>query len=340
VSVTAGETTTGIDAGLAEHAEPGHITGKVTAENGGAPVEGVLVSAYTHDGSSWAVTGHFTETAADGSYTIANLLAGNYRVRYWPTSPYAGEFYDNAMSVENATDISVSAGSVTSGIDVALGDEGLISGRITDEGGAPLGAVNASAFYHNGSDWVLWASAESANDGAYVIGQLHAGAYRVEFVHSLFAIEYFDDALEIESASDVIVTSGNSTTGVDAALAEEAAIRADVTADDSGEDLAGIKMCLYREFAGADWRQIACDESLFIYEPIRIGNLPAGNYRAEFHDELGRFITEYYDNAADIASAADISLTAGSETTIDIALSRNYRFIWMPLVLAGQVAAR
>jgi molybdopterin-binding protein len=115
VTVTAGETTPGIDAELTEG---GRMTGRVTDASTGEPIEGVEACARETrgDGSQCEATN------ASGEYTILRL-SGEYRIEFRAQSGnYLAEFYGDRSSFAEpeALPVSVTAPGTTSGIDIAL----------------------------------------------------------------------------------------------------------------------------------------------------------------------------------------------------------------------------
>jgi hypothetical protein len=115
VTVTNGRVTSGIDANLALD---GSITGTVTGP-GGAPLTGVCVSA---TGTSGGATPVIAVTAS-GSYTIAELSPGRYRVEFFSgcgAAGYATQWWHNASSAATAAIVTVTAGSAVTGINAAL----------------------------------------------------------------------------------------------------------------------------------------------------------------------------------------------------------------------------
>jgi len=76
VSVTADTTISGINASLAIG---GSISGTVVADATGSPLAGICVSAQLVSSNSSISR---PTTAADGSYTIAGLAAGSYKLRF------------------------------------------------------------------------------------------------------------------------------------------------------------------------------------------------------------------------------------------------------------------
>jgi hypothetical protein len=61
------------------------------------------------------------ETGPDGTYTFGGLVTGTYRVEFFNGwGGYAVEYYDNQTTLRKATNIGVTTGVVTPGIDAAL----------------------------------------------------------------------------------------------------------------------------------------------------------------------------------------------------------------------------
>ena len=73
VVVSAGQTTSGIDAALAL---PAHITGKVTNTDG-QPVAGCQVWGYLQDSQGAWINVAVGTTASDGTYELRDLRAGH-----------------------------------------------------------------------------------------------------------------------------------------------------------------------------------------------------------------------------------------------------------------------
>jgi protocatechuate 3,4-dioxygenase beta subunit len=116
VSVSGAETVSGIDAQLEQ---PGALSGQVT-DAGGNPIPGVRVSAFGPGNT--LVASYSTSTAADGTYRIGDVGAGDYRVRFSPPagSGLAAEWFDDAANRSQATQVAVSPGQTTAGIGAQL----------------------------------------------------------------------------------------------------------------------------------------------------------------------------------------------------------------------------
>jgi 5-hydroxyisourate hydrolase-like protein (transthyretin family) len=331
VSVTAGSTTGNIDAALST---PGHISGTVTAQVGGAPIEDVWVTVYQRyddEGDVWWDEIAGGPTAANGTYDVGCLATGTYRVRFSDESgAYLGEYYDDATSLGTATDVSVTAGSTTGNIDAALANAGHISGIVTAQvGGVPIGDVWVSAYQRYDDEGDVWwdeiAGGYTAANGTYDVGGLATGTCRIRFYDysGAYLGEYYDNATSLGAATDVSVTAGSTTGNIDAALANAGHISGTVTAQVGGAPIEDVWVRAYqRHDEGGDvrWDEVAGGYTA-ASGTYSVGGLDTGTYRVRFYDESGAYLGEYYDDATSLWTATDVSVTAGSTTgNIDAAL--------------------
>ena len=115
ITVSEGGSVTGIDLVLPS---AGVITGRVTGPRGAALDASAAVTATLWQGANQVTT---AEVGADGSYRFDALPAGSYLVQFTDASgAYRETWFGGGASSASATPVTVSAGQVTSGIDVAL----------------------------------------------------------------------------------------------------------------------------------------------------------------------------------------------------------------------------
>lgn len=214
LSVTVGSSTTGIDAVLTES---GGIKGKVT-DSSGTGIAGVGASVYSSTGSY--VDGYNTDN--NGDYEIEYLKPGSYKLCFctvYATGMYAIEWYNDKDSLEEADLISVTAGSITSGIDAVLGKGGIIKGRVTNSGGS--GIDDAWIYVYTPSGGYVtdqWLDIY----GYYEVRALKSGSYKIYFdatdTQGYYISEWYNDKNSIDTADLVSVTEESTTEGVDAVL--------------------------------------------------------------------------------------------------------------------------
>ena len=151
--------------------EMGSISGTITEEGTGEPIEGIFVFACEVD-----VYCDSTLTDNNGFYKIS-LPIGAYRVGTYTETDYISEFYDDKIYWEEADDVFVFAGEETPNINFTLLPAGIISGRVMSEYGDPLPGLWVDACEYDSQSYC--ASAETDDDGYYSI-LLPPGEYWVQ----------------------------------------------------------------------------------------------------------------------------------------------------------------
>jgi hypothetical protein len=313
VVVTAGATTGGIDATLVT---AGHITGTVRGP-GGAGLAELSVTAYRADGvGGWD---HVTDagTASDGSYDLGGLSSGAYRIEFedW-SGTFASQCYDGKPDLDSATDVAVTAGATTSGIDATLSAAGHITGRVTGSGGAGLGDIVITAYRANAQGaWRFASAAQTDPDGSYDLAVPRSGQYRLQFTDysGFYGVEWYADKPTLAAATDVPATVGATTSGINAALTPAGHVTGTVRSP-SHAGLSGVDVTAYQPdgFGGWIYANDVVTEDDGTYD---LGGLATGNYRIAFEDYSGDgFSTQYYDNQPDLTSADDVAVTAGATT--------------------------
>jgi hypothetical protein len=118
VPVTAGTTTSGIDAALGTY---GRIAGTITGV-GGIPVEDINADIWQYNAgsSTWEwVSGGATDES--GAYVANGLTTGDYRVQFSdPKGQYGTEVYDDKATLDAGDDVHVELGQETTNIDAVL----------------------------------------------------------------------------------------------------------------------------------------------------------------------------------------------------------------------------
>lgn len=177
VTVVAGKMTSGIKDYLPV---AGAIAGRITdsAGNGIANVD-VYV---TYPSPSF--TFYSTYTSADGSYTLAGMVADTYQICFdasYATGPsstgYLNECYDNQPQVfgGSSTPIPVTLGHTTAGIDAVLDIGAAVTGTVTDQAGNPVYGVSVGLIPAGGN------GASTDAQGHYTITGAAPGIYTTCF---------------------------------------------------------------------------------------------------------------------------------------------------------------
>jgi 5-hydroxyisourate hydrolase-like protein (transthyretin family) len=311
IVVGSASTVSGINASLAAASR---ITGTVTGPDGSTPLAGIYVDAWAFRNGYWDFV-FSTQTQEDGSYSLGGLAAGTYRVQFndWSSGNYLGEYYQNAATVETATDIVVGSAATVSGINASLAAASRITGTVTGpDGSTPLAGITVEALTYGNGYWDFVFSTQTQEDGSYSLGGLAAGTYRVQFndwSSGSYLGEYYQNAATVETATDIVVGTTATVSGINASLAAASRITGTVTGPDGSTPLAGITVQAYRASPyGIPWQPVyGLSAQTQVDGSYSLGGLAAGTYRVQFNDwSSGNYLGEYYHNAATVETATDI----------------------------------
>ena len=333
----------------ASPAATGRIAGVVTGSNGTTPLTGIQVTAYVQvTVESWNIVGQ-VNTGSGGAYGFTGLATGIYRVEYTdPAGTYAHEFYNDQSTFNQATNVSVTDGQTTT-LNASLAQAGKISGTV---GGADGGGnILVSTWRYVSGAWRSTGSALSANNGAYTVGGLLPGTYRVQFSDGLsparYVTEYYNNVTTLGEASDLIVTAGQTTSSINATLGSYGKLTGKVTAPDGTTGLDGVTVDLYEyDTAGGtwNWASYGDTDAAGLYE---VNGLVTRDYRVEFSDPLGQFTGKFYNNKATVETADSVHVNLGAITaninaslalqtvTLDHSLAIGWNLISLPLTLGS-----
>ena len=115
-------TTGSIDAALQPD---GQITGTVSAGSPATPLSGACVTAFPALSGAQSANGSLPVVAVSGpsGYTLADLLPGQYKVRFSAgcgAAGYATQWYPDVPSRSKATVVTVGANQTASGVSATL----------------------------------------------------------------------------------------------------------------------------------------------------------------------------------------------------------------------------
>jgi hypothetical protein len=326
VSVTAGATTPGINAAMVKG---GEISGTVTSATSSTAIDGVQVCA---EGG----TEHFRRCAttnSSGEYTIVGLATGEYKVEFAPYTSglnYLPQYYDNKSSATEATLVSATSGSITTGINAKLQAGGEITGKVTSASTkAALGGITVCPEAAGGG--IGGQCATTNLSGEYTIVGLATGAYKVEFYSSSganYVPQLYNGKSTFSEATSVSVTAGSTTLGINAEMVVGGQIAGKVTNATTKAAISGIEACAQATESTFFSSQCATTNSNGEY---RIGALGTGKYTVYFYPNSGQnYLSQYYNDKPTFPEASAISVAAGSTTSgIDA-----------PMIVGGQITGK
>lgn len=247
------------------------------------PLEGAIVTASGPEGygSAW--------TDSSGQYSITEgLMTGNYTVTA------SAEGYLDAK----IEDVAVTEGLETSNVDFLLDVSGGISGKITEAGtGSPLQSVIVTAESSAGGG--ISESTFTDVNGDYLINtNLVTGTYNIT---AYFAMGHITNDI-----SGIAVTVGVETKNVNLALEKSGIISGTVTDSVSSAPLPDISIIV--SDAGGTFGGFALTNS-------------SGGYRVDTNLATGTYnVSALFPEGHISKEVSGIAVTAGSETTADLAL--------------------
>lgn len=310
VSVGPGQSRTGANAYL----QPGAgISGMVTDSHGHA-VAGVCVQI---------AGGHrnaFATTDVDGSYSIAGLPAGPYQVQFTGgcgnSGSLAPQYYKSEPGAGSADVITLTAGTITPGIDAAMKPGATISGVVTDPSGRGLndvcvGVADQSLLSYG----FVFNDIEFTSGGRYRAVNLAPGLYGVDFGcggGGKYAEHWYRTNAQ-SFPSGLVSAPVGVTSGVSAVLRPGGAISGVVT-DKAGHLISGA--CLYLVDARTGAQVLG---SVFQGDVengrYKITGLASGRYKVFFYGCGTRYASQWYHGRSTERAANPVRVSAGHTTT-------------------------
>jgi len=317
VRVSAGQTTTGIDAALQLG---GQISGTVRSRGSkkllGKTLSNVCVFAQGKDGRfevfSYGISGK------NGRYAAHSLFPGKYQVAFVPrycgnTGNYVPQWWRDSATQKHATTIVIKHGSIVRHVDAALGPGAIISG-VVRAGGSHGALLKGICVFvqpiRPQGPFPVFAGTRTGKNGSYRVIGLTTGKYRVYFSRGCG-----NNGNYLPTKRSVSVIAGHTTSGFDAFLKAGAIITGTVT-DSRGAPVRGICVSASGHGFGGDTTNSDGKYSIIA--------LPSGSYTVNFSGGCGNqgsYAPQYYRGQANIGSASPVRATAGHTTPgIDAAM--------------------
>ena len=311
IALAAGQQLTGINMHLGPAA---WISGCVTGPDGSTPLRNIEVNVGRWTRHGWQLV-NGTYTDQNGEYSLGGLRAGEYRVQFFDhEGVYATEYFNDKRLLDEAEDIVLAVAAHLPGLNASLAYAGSISGQVTaQDSGLPMPSLWVTAYTWTCEGWqeVAWTGTDE--NGAYTVGSLTPGTYRLGFrdPSETYATKFYNNAPSAESAGNITLTDYDHLTGYNVALERGASIAGRVTGSNGETPLAGIEVEAHY-WTGNNWAPAARDFTA-ADGTYQIVNLLPGTYRVQFLDHSLTHAGQSYANAATLAEGTDITLAAGQQ---------------------------
>ena len=307
----------------------GAIEGTVTAKSSGAPVAGIEVCALEFEGELF---GGCAETAADGTYEIEGLGAGEYAVEFFVPEglDYLDQFWDGKSRAFEAQPVSVGEGDVSAGIDAQLIAGAGIGGFVTGPAATGLAGIEVCAEPLTGGVEGR-CTATSGAQGAYSLAGLSPGRYEVSFSapgDMNYATEFYDgskDGTPARAHAEPIELIAEATRGeTNARMHAGGIVEGTVTAAKDSSPVGGVEVCAVQ--AANEVARCATSGAGGGYE---IEGLADGattvSFEVPFTSTLD-YADQFYDGKSRPQEAEALAVEAGKTLTgIDAALQEGGR---------------
>ncbi|MDQ1249334.1 MAG: C-terminal target protein [Actinomycetota bacterium] len=272
----------------------------------------------------------------DGRYRLEGLAPGPYYVSAM-AKEYETRYYDDALDMGAASPVDVQEGATVEGIDFALerynAGAGSIAGTVANAAdGHPIADAMVHAFAPENP--FRYGSAQTGEDGRYVISGLRSDRYVVEVWSQDYLPEFYGDTSTYEEAVRVEVIEPDQTGGIDFGLSMGGSITGTVR-DSHGAPVSGAYLTAIMPYpadsaawmdGGPDVRPVpAAREGWAVTDDsgqYRMGGLTTGEYRVQAQSSARWYYASvWYDGALSFEQATPVPVTTGQETPgIDLTL--------------------
>jgi hypothetical protein len=316
-----GASITGINVTLQKYASAsGTVLGSVTKTG----VSGVAVHLYDA-GSVSQDTAYTTSTSADGSWVLANIVPGTYKVKYDAAGThFMTLWYDQKSTRDAATILTVAPGAALT-LSAFLVTESTVSGTVRNADGTTLANATVNIQRQNGT---AVATTTTDANGAYTFHQLGADTYLIRASLAGYASTWYGNgAVHQDQAQTIAVAESQDVTGKDITLAAGGSISGTVTPQPAKTGTAGVLATAHGDWY---WAGVGTDGT------YALTNLPTGDYIVQFY-AVG-YMSEYYNDVTSSGSATTVHVTAGATTSgIDAVLTAGIASVPNPASISGRV---
>ena len=334
VVVRLGHLTGGIDVVMQKL---GTITGQIRlGGKSGKPLGGICVGSNL---TTNILVGGFATSRPNGTYVMTGLPAGRYDVE---ANVGGCGNNGNYAPAYLARPVRVTDGSTTTGVNLYLQPGGILSGTVTDAAtGLPLGGICVSDDNGDG--------AVTSSNGTYAIEQLPAEQTTVQFGGGCgntgsYAPQYYDGQSVAEAAETVTVTTGGTTSGIDAAMLPGATISGRVTGS-SGRAVANVCVTpVPAPYLGTPVGFLGGEASTSSSGSYSVANLGPGQYAVVFFggcQPLGSYAAaqQWFDGQPTYATAGLVSVQPGQAVSgVNAVITRSGSIAGTITTAAGQPA--
>jgi large repetitive protein len=185
----------------------GKITGRLR-DLGGNPITSGSMYAYRQPEN----TSIYTSVDSSGDYEFTGLFGGQYKVRA-TSSGYVAEYFDNALSSNEADLITVVTGSVTPDINFLLLRGGTVTGTVQNDSGAPYGSGTVRLYSTTDLVNSLYSGGLDSS-GEFTISSIYPGSYYASVDISGKPRLFYQNVYAASEATEITVAENSTVSGI------------------------------------------------------------------------------------------------------------------------------
>ncbi len=303
IRITSGLVVRHVDAAL----PPGATVSGVVRAGGptGKLLSGICVFAQSRTGPFASAT-----TAKNGRYKLIGMTTSRYRIMF-VRCRNRGNYLPQTRSVR------VRTGQNITGFDAFLQPGAIISGTVADAHGTPVGGICVQV---QGPRFTFGGTITRA-DGTYSINALPSGSYTVQFSGGCgnagsYAPQFYKGQTNGAAADPVPLIAGQTTAGIDAAMAPGGTVTGVVTGN-TGNKLSDVCVRLASQAEAESGPFFGAYVTFTRNGVFRAQNLVPGLYAVNFGCGYGyrNFASQWFMAQPDVGSADLVSASPGAITS-------------------------
>ena len=288
----------------------GEISGTVTGPLG-KKLSGICVSPLTNSAAGLLIFGAVSRA---GVYHVRGVPAGSYQLGFAPceNADYAPTLWPGTQNLNAAGTIGVRARQIIGNIDEIMSLGGIMTGTVTSATTPPVPLAGMCVFVQENNGLNDSGSADTDGSGHYTVKGLAAGSYSVQFQPGC---DNNGNYVATNYPSNVNVTSGATTSGVNGSLPIGATISGTVTSAATGKPLPGICVQANGIESGGGGFAISANDGTYSVE-----QLPVDTYQAQFSGgcgNAGSYAPQGYDNT-NVLQPQNIVVTTAGQTVASV----------------------
>ena len=300
----------------------------------GQGLEEILVSAYLPAeiaGEREYLSVLSTVSDQYGNYELYPLEEGSYKLSFRDLNLRHGNiYYNQADMLEMADSVLLAPNENATLTTQILEEASVITGTVSDSGGAALEGISVSASIERFGDFISFASTETDASGDYALMGLEAGDYIISFScpQGLFLTQYYAGATSPDQAEILSLSAQDLREEVDARLGAASSITGrvlgnnNVPADDISVSLLRLRADNSEDPHSLDCFELISQDLTEDDGSYFFGGLLSGSYFLHFADTQDRFLDVYYFDSFVPSRAGPIELDANDHLTLrDVGLT-------------------